>query len=73
VRASQQPAGITDDRAKLNAQTPNSVLSHKTYPVTSPATSIEPLLALALAWVLPTGGSVGLDDSPETGPTPDAE
>jgi hypothetical protein len=23
-----EPAGITDDRAKLNAQTPNSVLSH---------------------------------------------
>jgi hypothetical protein len=28
MRASRQPAGITDDRAKLNAQTPNSVLSH---------------------------------------------
>lgn len=31
----RQSAGITDDRAKLDVQTPNSVLSHKTYPVTS--------------------------------------
>jgi hypothetical protein len=34
----QQPAGITADRAKLNAQTPNSALSHtEKRPIGNPA------------------------------------